>query len=174
MESEKPPSELSLPQPGGTDGRPLRGLAHWPLSRRCGWGLAHPPAQPRLAARQSASPGVSRCAVGWLLQQVKALALPVEANIYKQGLPLHVADSELSILIFQMGNSNPVWDEPCEGWGGEGLLQDRPAPSFSPCSVLPLGLGGTLCEPGFLSPLLWVSKEGRPHLTEPRACVQGQ
>lgn len=90
-------------QPAGTDGRPLRGLARWPLSRRCGWGLAHPPAQPHWAARQSASPGVSRGAVGWLLPQAKALALPVEANIYKQGLPLHVADSELSILIFQMG-----------------------------------------------------------------------
>lgn len=77
-------------------------------------------------------------------------------------------------IDFSNGNSNPVWDEPCEGWGGEGLLQDRPAPCFSPCSGLPLGLGGTLSEPGFLSPLLWVSKEGRPHLTEPKACVQGQ
>lgn len=74
---------------------------------------------------------------------------------------------QLSVLIFQMGNSNPVWDEPCEGWGGEGLLQDRPAPGF-------LWVWEDLFEPGFLFPLLWVSKEGRPHLTEPRACVQGQ
>lgn len=143
-------------QPAGTVGRPLRGLAHWPLSRRCGWGLAHPPAQPRLTSRQSASPGVSRGAVGWLLPQVKALALPVEANIYKQGLPLHVADSELSIWIFQMGTlilfgMNLVK----AGWGR--ALAGQACPRLLTLLCATSGPGGTLSEPGFLCPLLWAS-----------------
>ena len=107
---------LPATAPVGTAGRPrCAGL----LSRRRGAGAGPPPlAAPR--GRQTvprASPGASRCAVGWELHEQRARseagscsergpALPVETNIYKQGLSLLLAGLELSILIFQMGNSN--------------------------------------------------------------------
>ena len=107
---------LSTTAPVGTAGPPRwAGL----LSQRRGAGAGLPPlAAPR--GRQTvprASPGASRCAVGWELHEQRARseagscrergpALPVETNIYKQGLPLLLAGLELSILIFQMGNSN--------------------------------------------------------------------
>ena len=107
---------LPATAPVGTAGRPRwAGL----LSRRRGAGAGPPP----LAAphgRQTVphvSPGASRCAVGWELREQRARseagscsergpALPVETNIYKQGLSLLLAGLELSILIFRMGNSN--------------------------------------------------------------------
>ena len=107
---------LPATAPVGTAGRPRwAGL----LSQRRGAGAGPPP----LAAphgRQTVphvSPGASRCAVGWELREQRARseagscsergpALPVETNIYKQGLSLLLAGLELSILIFRMGNSN--------------------------------------------------------------------
>ena len=57
-------------------------------------------------AAQSAGSCVSRAARSEAAAAVsKRPALPAETNIYKQGLLLHLAGSELSIPIFQMGNS---------------------------------------------------------------------
>lgn len=107
---------LSTTAPVGTAGRPRwAGL----LSRRRG-ARAGPPPLAAPHGRQTvprASPGASRCAVGWELREQRARseagscsergpALPVETNIYKQGLSFLLAGLELSILIFQMGNPN--------------------------------------------------------------------
>lgn len=57
---------------GGTDGRPLGGLAAWPAVSEVGVRGWPPTAQPNLAARRPASLGVSRRALGWELRVQRA------------------------------------------------------------------------------------------------------